>query len=61
MAWKWKRAREFIEKDVEWWTLLFFMLLFAQAGALKYSGATDVLANYLVKVTGNSLARDIFR
>ncbi|PIR66162.1 MAG: hypothetical protein COU52_00325, partial [Candidatus Omnitrophica bacterium CG10_big_fil_rev_8_21_14_0_10_43_8] len=35
MMWKHKRAREYIEKDVEWWTLLFFVFLFAQAGALK--------------------------
>ena len=56
MIWKWKKAREFIEKDVEWWTLLFFMLLFAQAGTLKYTGATDVLAKSLVRLTGNSPA-----
>jgi Na+/H+ antiporter NhaD/arsenite permease-like protein len=55
MIWKWKRAREYIEKDVEWWTLLFFMLLFAQAGTLKYTGATDVLARNLAGITGNSL------
>ena len=47
MIWKWKKAREYIEKDVEWWSLLFFMLLFAQAGALKYTGATDILAQKL--------------
>jgi Na+/H+ antiporter NhaD/arsenite permease-like protein len=55
MIWKWKRAREYIEKDVEWWTLLFFMLLFAQAGALKYTGATDVLAGNLAGLAKNSL------
>ncbi len=51
MLWKWQKARDFIEKDVEWWTLLFFLLLFAQAGTLKYTGATDVLAARLVNVT----------
>ncbi len=56
MIWKWKKARDYIEKDVEWWTLLFFMLLFAQAGTLKYTGATDVLAKHLVSLTGNSLS-----
>ncbi|MBP7216203.1 MAG: hypothetical protein KBA46_02850 [Candidatus Omnitrophica bacterium] len=56
MIWKWRRAREYIEKDVEWWTLLFFMLLFAQAGALKYTGATDVLAQRLAGLAGNSLS-----
>ncbi|MEW6074901.1 MAG: SLC13 family permease [Candidatus Omnitrophota bacterium] len=55
MLWKWRKAREFIEKDVEWWTLLFFMLLFAQAGTLKYTGASDILAQRLVAFAGNNL------
>jgi Na+/H+ antiporter NhaD/arsenite permease-like protein len=54
MIWKHAKAREFIEKDVEWWTLLFFLLLFAQAGTLKYTGATDVLARKIVSLTGNN-------
>jgi Na+/H+ antiporter NhaD/arsenite permease-like protein len=56
MIWKWKKAREYIEKDVEWWSLLFFLFLFAQSGALKYTGATDVLAKYLAALSGNSLS-----
>ncbi len=55
MIWKWRKAREYIEKDVEWWTLIFFLLLFAQAGTLKYTGATDVLAKQLARLTGNSV------
>lgn len=50
MIWKWKRARDYIEKDVEWWTLLFFLLLFAQAGTLKYTGLTDVIAQKLLEI-----------
>ncbi|MFH0876941.1 MAG: SLC13 family permease [Candidatus Omnitrophota bacterium] len=50
MIWKWQKARDFIEKDVEWWSLLFFMLLFVQAGTLKYTGATDVFASGLTKL-----------
>ena len=55
MIWKWKRARSYIEKDVEWWTLIFFLLLFAQAGTLKYTGATDIIAKNLANITGNSI------
>lgn len=55
MIWKWKKAREYIEKDVEWWTLLFFLLLFAQAGTLKYTGATDILAQKLVVLAGSNI------
>ncbi len=56
MIWKWKKAREYIEKDVEWWTLLFFLLLFAQAGTLKYTGATDVLARHLSGMSNNNVS-----
>ncbi|MCM8795294.1 MAG: SLC13 family permease [Candidatus Omnitrophica bacterium] len=52
MIWRWQKARSYIEKDVDWWTLLFFLLLFAKAGTLKYTGVTEVLAkkiSYLVK------------
>lgn len=56
MLWKWRKAREYVEKDVEWWTLLFFMFLFAQAGTLKYTGATDVLAKKMVEFTGNNIS-----
>lgn len=55
MAWRWQKAREYIEQHVEWYTLIFFMLVFAQAGTLKYTGATDVLARQLVALTGNSV------
>lgn len=56
MLWKWRKARGYIEKDVEWWTLLFFMLLFAQAGTLKFTGTTDVLAHKLTGLAGNNPA-----
>lgn len=54
MIYKHESARKYIERDVEWWTLLFFMLLFAQAGVLKYTGATDLLAKRVVSMVGNN-------
>lgn len=54
MAWRWKKAREYIERHVEWWTLLFFLFLFAQAGTLKYTGATDVLAQKISSFAGSN-------
>lgn len=54
MIWKWQRAREYIERSVEWWTLLFFLLLFIQAGTLKYTGATGFLAEKIIKSVGNN-------
>ena len=55
MIWKHYKARKYIEKDVEWWTLLFFLLLFVQAGTLKYTGATVFIAKHILTVTGSSL------
>ena len=45
MIWRYKRARHYIEDEVEWWTLLFFMMLFAVAGSLEHSGVTLRIAN----------------
>ncbi|MDD5115591.1 MAG: SLC13 family permease [Candidatus Omnitrophica bacterium] len=55
MIWKHNKARKYIEKDVEWWTLLFFLLLFVQAGTLKYTGATIFIAKHMLAACGNSL------
>ncbi len=55
MIWKHHKARKYIEKDVEWWTLLFFLLLFVQAGTLKYTGATIFIAEHMLAATGSNL------
>lgn len=40
------RARHYIETDVEWWTLLFFMMLFAVAGSLQHTHVTEEIADH---------------
>ncbi len=55
MIWKHQRARHYIERDVEWWTLLFFLLLFVQAGTLKYTGATRFIAERIIGVVGSQV------
>jgi len=53
MIYRSKRAQYYVEKEVEWWTLLFFMLLFSIAGGLQVTGVTDNLATQLTKlITG---------
>ena len=48
------RARHYIEQDVDWWTLLFFMLLFAVAGTLEYTEVDQVMARGFAGVCGTS-------
>lgn len=49
-----ERARELVEERVEWWTLTFFILLFASVGTLTLTGVTEVLADYLVDSLGGN-------
>ncbi len=49
------RARHYIEQEVDWWTLLFFMLLFAVAGSLAHTEVTVVMARQFVRVCGTSM------
>jgi Na+/H+ antiporter NhaD/arsenite permease-like protein len=46
------RARHYVEREVDWWTLLFFMLLFAIAGTLEYTGVTRRAAEGVAGVFG---------
>jgi len=53
MIWRHERARHYIETDVEWWTLLFFMMLFAVAGTLEHTRVTEEIADRFQHVFGN--------
>ena len=49
------RARHYIEQEVDWWTLLFFMLLFSVAGTLQFTGVDAVMAHGFASIAGTSL------
>ncbi len=44
MVWRHERAKHYIEVEVDWWELLFFMMLFAKAGALEHTGVASRIA-----------------
>jgi len=50
-----EKARVLVEKRVDWWTLAFFLLLFASVGTLKQTGVTQVLAARLIELSGGSV------
>ena len=49
------RARYYVEREVDWWTLLFFMLLFAIAGTLEHTHVDLIMANYFSSICGTDL------
>jgi Na+/H+ antiporter NhaD/arsenite permease-like protein len=47
-----EKARELVEKRVDWWSLIFFVFLFASVGALQALGITTLFAQNLVRASG---------
>lgn len=47
------RMRHYVEREVEWTSVLFFLFLFALAGVVKYSGISDVIAGTLIGKFGH--------
>jgi len=54
LAYRYNKAHYYIEREVEWTSLLFFMFLFAQAGVLQSSGIAQVFADKLLKSSGTN-------
>ena len=48
-----EKARTLFEKRVDWWTLAFFILLFASVGTLRYVGVTNRIAEGLTAIAGH--------
>jgi len=49
-------ARDLAEKKVDWWTLTFFIALFAKVGTLKYTGVTQVIAERMAEAAAGNYA-----
>lgn len=45
-----QNARDFFTRRVDWWTLTFFMALFASVGTLQYVGVTERIAREMVSL-----------
>jgi len=58
-----EKGRVLVERGIDWWTLLFFMFLFANAACLEYTGVTAKLGHLLVSLarslTGGSTGSDV--
>lgn len=53
-------AKDLVARRVDWWTLAFFMLLFASAGTLRYVGVTEHVAQGMISATGGNLTSLFF-
>ncbi|MEM3616224.1 MAG: SLC13 family permease [Candidatus Methanomethylicia archaeon] len=49
-----EEAKEIVEGEVDWWSLLFIAFILGEAGALKYTGVTVKLASMIMNLTGGS-------
>src|SRR5258706_1141948 len=50
------KARELVERRVDWWTLAFFMMLFASVGTLEDTHVTEVIAGRISGSGGSQFA-----
>lgn len=56
MIFRQERARHYVEHEVDWWTLTFFMMLFAVAGTLEHVGLTARMAEAFTARFGSETA-----
>ncbi len=57
LIYRYDKARYYVEHEIEWNTLLFFLFLFAQAGVLYSSGIAKVVADKMYNICkGNNTA-----
>ncbi len=47
-----EKSRDYIEKEIEWPSIIFFMFLFVQAGVIQSTGVAQLLAHKLLSFAG---------
>jgi Na+/H+ antiporter NhaD/arsenite permease-like protein len=52
-----KKAREIIEKRIDWWTLSFFITFFSAVATLSVTGVTNFLSLKLLSFTGLDMSK----
>ncbi len=50
-----EKAREIVERRIDWWTLLFFMIFFASVGTLVHTDVVQIFADRVLQLGGSSL------
>ncbi|MEM4549664.1 MAG: SLC13 family permease [Nitrososphaerota archaeon] len=54
------KARDLVERRVDWWTLMFFLIFFSSVGTLKYTGVTTQISKVLLELTGGDQLSTLF-
>lgn len=49
-----EKSRDYIEKEIEWMSIIFFMFLFAQAGVIQSTGIAQHFAKKILILAGSS-------
>lgn len=49
------KSRDLVDRRVDWWTLAFFLFLFASVGTLKQMGVTSIIAERIIELSGGSV------
>ncbi|MCI4397076.1 MAG: hypothetical protein JHC28_05925 [Thermoprotei archaeon] len=50
-----KKAVDIVEKKVDWWTLVYFILLFASVGTMQYTGISNLIAEKVEQITRGNI------
>ncbi|PNV81732.1 MAG: hypothetical protein C0179_01290 [Fervidicoccus sp.] len=50
-----EKAVEIVERRVDWWTLVYFLLLFSSVGTLQYTGISNLIAEKVEQITRGNI------